>query len=124
VLNARRYEALILGVWAEGRARTRRPSRGADVCARGAASEATSAKFVGPILYGLLGLIETDRSARVTALAVGEALLAKSAVGHNHFWLRRYAIEAALQAGDGPKRKVTPTRSPEGWRRSRFLTPI
>jgi hypothetical protein len=29
-------------------------------------------------------------------LATGEALLAKGAVGHNHFWFRRYAIERAL----------------------------
>jgi len=63
-----------------------------------AASEETSPRFVGPILYGLLGLIETERSAREAALAAGEALLAKGAGGHNHFWFRRYAIEAALQA--------------------------
>ena len=53
---------------------------------------------MGPILYGLLGLIETERSAREAALVAGEALLAKGAVGHNHFWFRRYAIEAALQS--------------------------
>ena len=63
-----------------------------------AASEETSPGFVGPYLYGLLGLIETERSAREAALAAGEALLAKGAVGHNHFWFRRYAIEAALLA--------------------------
>ena len=55
---------------------------------------------MGPIRYGLLGLIETERSAREAALATGEALLAKGAGGHNHFWFRRYAIEAALQAED------------------------
>ena len=32
---------------------------------------------MGPILYGLLGLIETERSAREAALAAGEALLAR-----------------------------------------------
>ena len=63
-----------------------------------AASEETSPRFVGPILYGLLGLIETERSEREAALAAGEALLARGAGGHNHFWFRRYAIEAALQA--------------------------
>ena len=51
---------------------------------------------MGPIRYGLLGLIETERSAREAALAAGEGLLAKGAVGHNHIWFRRYAIEAAL----------------------------
>ena len=53
---------------------------------------------MAPLLYGLLGLIETERSAREAALAAGEALLAKGAGGHNHFWFRRYAIEVALQA--------------------------
>ena len=50
---------------------------------------------MGPILYGLLGLIETEGSAREAALAAGEALLTKGAGGHNHFWFRRYAIEAS-----------------------------
>ena len=63
-----------------------------------AASEETNPAFAGSFLYGLLGLIETERSAREAALAAGEALIAKGAGGHNHFWFRRYAIEAALQA--------------------------
>jgi hypothetical protein len=63
-----------------------------------AASEETSPGFVGPILYGLLGLIETERSAREPVLAASEALLAKGAVGHNHIWFRRNAIDAALQS--------------------------
>ena len=61
-----------------------------------AASEETNPAFAGSFLYGLLGLIETERSAREAALAAGEALLAKGTVGHNHIWFRRYAIEAAL----------------------------
>ena len=97
-LNARRYEAIILGVCAElALGQGSRREALALVREGLAASEATSPGFVGPILYGLLGLIETDRSARGAALAAGEALLAKGAVGHNHFWFRRYAIEAALQ---------------------------
>ena len=55
-------------------------------------------RFVGPILYGLLGLIETEPSAREAALAAGEALLVQGSGGHNHMGFRRYAIEAALQA--------------------------
>ena len=51
---------------------------------------------MGPILYGLLGLTETERSAREAALSAGEALLTKGAGGHNIFYFRRYAIEAAL----------------------------
>jgi class 3 adenylate cyclase/tetratricopeptide (TPR) repeat protein len=96
-LNARRYEAIILGVCAElALGQGDRPKALALVREGLAASEETSPGFVGPILYGLLGLIDTERSAREAALAAGEALLAKGAVGHNHFWFRRYAIEAAL----------------------------
>jgi class 3 adenylate cyclase len=98
-LNARRYEANILGVSAEV-ALGQGDRREALALAREglAASEETSPRFVGPIIYGLLGLIETERSAREAALAAGEALIAKGAGGHNHFWFRRYAIEAALSS--------------------------
>ena len=63
-----------------------------------AASEETNPAFAGSFLYGLLGLIETERSAREAALAAGEALLVQGSGGHNHMGFRRYAIEAALQA--------------------------
>jgi hypothetical protein len=95
-LNARRYEAIILGVCAElALGQGYRPEALALVRQGLAASEETRPGFVGPILYGLLALIETERSGREAALAAGEALLAKGAVGHNHFWFRRYAIEVA-----------------------------
>ncbi len=98
-LNARRYEANILGVSAEVALGQGDRREALALVREGlAASEETSPRFVGPILYGVLGLIETERSAREAALAAGEALLAKGAGGHNHFWFRRYAIEAALQA--------------------------
>jgi len=54
---------------------------------------------VGPILFGLLALLEQDREAQEAAIAAGESLLAKGAFGHNHFWFRRYAIEQALLTG-------------------------
>jgi hypothetical protein len=100
-LNARRFEAAALGQCAE-LALVQGDRREALAFVREglAASEATSPGFAGPNLYGLLGLIEPERSAREAAFAAGEALLAKGAVGHNHFWFRRYAIEAALQAGE------------------------
>jgi hypothetical protein len=73
-LNARRFEANILGVSAEvvlGQG----DRREALALAREglAASEETSPRFVGPIIYGLLGLIETERTGRQAALAAGEA---------------------------------------------------
>jgi tetratricopeptide (TPR) repeat protein len=98
-LNARRFEAIILGHSAELALGQGARREAVTLVREGlAASEETSPRFVGPTLYGLLGLIETERSAREAALATGEALLAKGAGGHNHFWFRRYAIEAALQS--------------------------
>jgi hypothetical protein len=98
-LNARRYEAAALTNYAEV-ALGQGDRRQALALAREglAASEETSPGFVGPFLYGLIGLIETERPAREAALVAGEVLLAKGAVGHNHIWFRRYAIEAALQS--------------------------
>ncbi len=64
------------------------------------ASRETSPGFAGPILFGLLALVEPRRSAQEAALSDGETLLEKGAVGHNHFWFRRYAIEWALRVGD------------------------
>ncbi|MFL5240067.1 MAG: hypothetical protein ACJ8EL_21215 [Rhizomicrobium sp.] len=59
-------------------------------------SEETGPGFIGPILYGLLALVDDRREDQVAALTAGEALLARGSVGHNHFWFRRYAIERAL----------------------------
>jgi ATP/maltotriose-dependent transcriptional regulator MalT len=100
-LNARRFEAGILGARAElALGQGDRREALALVRAGLAVSEETSPGFAGPGLYGLLGLIETERSAREAALAAGEALLAKGAVGHSHFAFRRHAIEAGLLAGE------------------------
>ena len=98
-LNARRFEASALGLCAElALVQGDRREALAFVREALAASEATSPGFSGPYFYGLLGLIETGRPARQAAFAAGEALLAKGAVGHNHFGFRRFAIEAALLA--------------------------
>jgi hypothetical protein len=59
-------------------------------------SEETGPAFAGPILYGLLALVDDKRSDQEAALAAGEALLGQGSVGHSHFWFRRYAIERAL----------------------------
>jgi hypothetical protein len=96
-LNARRFEAGALQICAELALWQGNRREAVALLREGlAASEETSRSFVGPGLYGLLGLIETERSAREAALAAGEALLAKGAGGHNHMGFRRYAIEAAL----------------------------
>jgi class 3 adenylate cyclase/tetratricopeptide (TPR) repeat protein len=89
-LNARRFEAAALGQCAE-LALVQGDRREALAFVREglAASEATSPGFCGPCLYGLLALVEPGRPARQAAFAAGEALLAKGAVGHNHFGFRR-----------------------------------
>jgi tetratricopeptide (TPR) repeat protein len=98
-LNARRYEAIILAMCAELALAEGRRAEALALAREGlAASEETSPGFAGPILFGLLALLERSPAEQAAALAAGEALLAKGAVGHNHFWFRRYAVEAALHA--------------------------
>jgi class 3 adenylate cyclase len=100
-LNARRYEVVILGQSAEVALCQGRRAEALEL-ARAAQklSEETGPGFAGPIALGLLALIEESREAKNAALAAGEALLAKGAVGHNHFSFRRYAIEGALLANN------------------------
>ncbi len=100
-LNARRYETIILchcaeaalvkGFRAEGLAFAR---QGREM------SEQTGLSFVGPIVLGLLALLENQREDQEAALRAGELLLERGCVGHNHFWFRRYAIERALLLED------------------------
>jgi hypothetical protein len=100
-LKARRYEAIILAVCAEGALVAGRRAEALSLVRAGLeASQETSPGFAGPVLFGLLALAEPSRSNQEAALSDGEALLEKGTVGHNHFWFRRYAIEWALRAGD------------------------
>jgi ATP/maltotriose-dependent transcriptional regulator MalT len=100
-LNARRYEAIILGICAELALVEGRLAEALALAREGlAASEETSPGFAGPILFGLLALLERHPAEQAAALAAGEGLLTKGAVGHNHFWFRKYAIEQALNARD------------------------
>jgi class 3 adenylate cyclase/tetratricopeptide (TPR) repeat protein len=96
-LKARRYEAAILGHSAEAALSKVQRTEALALARKGREiSEATGPGFVGPILYGLLALVEDKRQDQEEALAAGEALLAQGSVGHNYFWFRRYAIERAL----------------------------
>jgi hypothetical protein len=96
-LKARRYEAVILGHSAEVALSKGLRAEALALARRGREiSEETGPGFAGPILYGLLALVEHKRRDQEAALAAGEVLLGQGSVGHNHFWFRRYAIERAL----------------------------
>jgi tetratricopeptide (TPR) repeat protein len=100
-LKARRYEAIILAVCAERALVAGQRAEALSLARAGLeASEETSPGFVGPILFGLLAIVEPSPAGQEAAISAGESLLAKGAVGHNHFWFRRYAIERALCARD------------------------
>jgi class 3 adenylate cyclase/tetratricopeptide (TPR) repeat protein len=96
-LKARRYEAVILANCAEVALINGRKAEALTLAREGReTSNEASPGFAGPILYGLLALLEDRHADQEIALAAGEALLAQGSVGHNHFWFRRYAIERAL----------------------------
>jgi class 3 adenylate cyclase/tetratricopeptide (TPR) repeat protein len=100
-IKARRYEAMVLGHSAEVALSRGMRAEALTLAREGREiAEETGSGFVGPILYGLLALVEDKRSDQEAALAAGEALLKQGCVGHNHFWFRRYAIERALLLED------------------------
>ena len=57
-------------------------------------------QFCGPKVASALALAMDDPRETRKYLAEGEAMLAKGAVGHNHLWFYRDAIEAMLDGGD------------------------
>jgi hypothetical protein len=96
-LKARRYEAAILGDSAEVALSKALRAEALALARKGREiSEETGPGFFGPVLCGLLALVEDKLQDQEEALAAGEALLAQGSVGHNYFWFRRYAIERAL----------------------------
>jgi class 3 adenylate cyclase/tetratricopeptide (TPR) repeat protein len=100
-LKARRYEAIILAHCAEVAISKGNKMQALSLARLGhQISEQTGPGFAGPVIYGLLALLEEKRDDQRAALAAGETLLAGGSVGHNHFWFRRYAIEHALLVQD------------------------
>ncbi|SIO53840.1 hypothetical protein SAMN05444722_3277 [Rhodovulum sp. ES.010] len=55
-------------------------------------------RFIGPCVIGSLALGPGE--AQQACLAEGEALLAKDAIGRDHFQFRRLAVGAAIARGD------------------------
>src|SRR5271156_5270457 len=60
-------------------------------------------QFTGPIVHGALSRAVEDKAEQDRLLAEGEELLRRGAVGHNHLWFYRDAIEAMLAAADAPR---------------------
>ena len=58
-------------------------------------------QFCGPKVTSALSRAVDDPAERAALLAEGKEMLRRGAVGHNHLWFYRDAIEALLSAGDG-----------------------
>ena len=63
-------------------------------------SRETGIRFYGPRVLGTLAATTDDPHERRKALEEGEQILDSGAVGHNHFWFYRDAMEASLQVGE------------------------
>ena len=57
-------------------------------------------QFCGPKVTGALSLAVEDPAEREALLIEGAQMLARGAVGHNHLWFHRDAIEVQLSAGN------------------------
>lgn len=55
--------------------------------------------YMGPAALGIAARLVDDPQERRAFLEEGEPLLAGPSLGHNHFFFRRYAIDAELAAG-------------------------
>ena len=58
-------------------------------------------QFCGPKVTSALSRAVTDPTERAALLAEGKEMLSRGAVGHNHLWFYRDAIEALLSTGEG-----------------------
>jgi len=55
--------------------------------------------YMGPAVFGMAAKLIDDPAERQALLGEGDTLLAGPTLGHNHFFFRRYAIDAELAAG-------------------------
>lgn len=58
-----------------------------------------SMAYMGPATFGMAARLINDPEERRALLGEGDRLLAAPTLGHNHFFFRRYAIDAELAAG-------------------------
>jgi class 3 adenylate cyclase/tetratricopeptide (TPR) repeat protein len=102
-LGARRFEAQNLEMQARLQLDSgRRTEAVAFLCDALAICHDAGMQFCGPKVHSALSRASESKAERDRLLAEGEELLRRGAVGHNHLWFYRDAIEAMLVAGDAP----------------------
>jgi class 3 adenylate cyclase/tetratricopeptide (TPR) repeat protein len=101
-LGARRFEAQGLEMEARMLLDTGRRAEGAVLLREALAiCKDAGTQFCGPKVTSALSRAVEDPAERAALLAEGKEMLGRGAVGHNHLWFYRDAIEAQLSAGDG-----------------------
>jgi len=100
-LGAQRFEAQGLEMQARILLDTGRPAEAARTLREALAMcREAGTQFCGPKVTSALSRAVEDPAERAALLAEGKEMLERGAVGHNHFWFYRDAIEALLSAGD------------------------
>ena len=101
-LGARRFEASVLELQARVLLDTGRRAEAAEMLREALAiCREAGMQFDGPKIISALSRAEDDPVERAALLAEGKEILRRGAVGHNHLWFYRDAIEALLSADDG-----------------------
>jgi hypothetical protein len=101
-LGARRFEAQGLELQARVLLDTGRREEAAEMLREALAiCREAGTQFCGPKVTSALSRAVADPAERAALLAEGKEMLGRGAVGHNHLWFYRDAIEAVLSAGDG-----------------------
>jgi tetratricopeptide (TPR) repeat protein len=103
-LGARRFEAQGLEMQARILLETGRRAEAAEMLREALAiCREAGTQFCGPKVTSALSRTVDDPAERAALLAEGKEMLGRGAVGHNHLWFYRDAIEALLSASDGAR---------------------
>jgi tetratricopeptide (TPR) repeat protein len=99
-LGAWRFEGENVIFGAELQALAGNAARAADMAREAVALCREHARtYMGPVALGMAAKLVDDPHERQALLTEGQSLLEAPTLGHNHFFFRRYAIEAELAAG-------------------------
>jgi class 3 adenylate cyclase/tetratricopeptide (TPR) repeat protein len=103
-LGARRFEAQALEMKARVLLDTGQRKEAAHILRQALAiCREVGTQFCGPKVASALARAVEDAETRAAVLAEGQEMLGRGAVGHNHLWFYRDAIEALLMAGEGAR---------------------